>query len=101
MLARVVHTGFLLCCFLAGSLGLFGQRTYAPHSVLSNGKWYKISIDKAGIYKVDRSLLANLGISGTISSSSLRIFGNNGWMLPSEAGKNLVDDLQELAIESY
>lgn len=99
MLARVVHTGFLLCCFLAGSLGLFGQRTYAPHSVLSNGKWYKISINKAGIYKVDRSLLANLGISGTISSSSLRIFGNNGWMLPSEAGKNLVDDLQELAIE--
>jgi len=74
------------------------QRTYSDNSILSAGTWYKISTSEHGIYKIDASYLANLGIQGPLSSSAIRLFGNGGSMLPESNTPPRPDDLVENAI---
>lgn len=84
---------------ISSFLPVKGQRTYASNSVLASGNWYKLSIGSAGIYKVDLSFLAGLGINtSNLSSSSIKLFGNGGHMLPESNAANRADDLQEVAI---
>lgn len=88
--------GFLL---ISSFLPIKGQRNYAAHSVLATGNWYKLSIGSAGIYKVDLSFLAALGINtSNLNSSSIRLFGNGGAMLAEDNTTYRPDDLQEVAI---
>lgn len=88
----------ILSVLTASMLWLKAQRTYKSSSVLATGNWYKFSVDREGIYKIDPSFLAALGIQGSIPSGQIRIFGNGGGMLPeSNAGKS-IDDLEEIAI---
>ena len=81
------------------SLVTVGQRTYKANSVLANGNWYKIAVNKAGIYKVDIPFLNSLGINtSSLASNSIRLYGNGGGML-SEANQDpRYDDLEENAI---
>src|SRR5688572_15002726 len=75
------------------------QRTYKPASVLANGTWYKLGVKSEGVYKIDVSFLAKLGIStGNISSNSIRLFGNGGQMLPEANSGIPADDLIENAV---
>lgn len=74
------------------------QRTYKPNSVLASGNWYKISIAEAGVYKIDMAFLNSLGITGSVASTEIRLFGNGGGMLPENNSQPRVDDLQENAI---
>ena len=77
-----------------------GQRTYAPHSVLASGSWYKLSVNNPGIYKIDVSFLNALGINtSNLNSSSIRILGNGGKMLSEDNAAVWVDDLRENAIK--
>jgi len=88
----------LLFTFVLLQLAASGQRSYKPASVLASGNWLKISVSEAGVYKLDAAFLNSLGITGSIPSASLRVFGRPGGMLPESAGALPVDDLQELAI---
>ena len=82
------------------SLPASSQRVYADHSVLATGNWYKIKVKSAGIHRIDLPLLNSLGLNtGSLSSSSIRIFGNGGWMLPEQANGPKYDDLYENAIQ--
>jgi len=74
------------------------QRNYATRSVLASGSWHKIAISQPGIYRVDLALLNSLGISGTVNSAEIRLFGNGGQMLPESNREARADDLQEVAI---
>lgn len=74
------------------------QRTYKPNSVLSSGNWYRISLTRQGIYKMDLGFMNSLGISGSIPSAQLRIFGKTGFMLAESNSEKPVDDLEEVAI---
>lgn len=76
------------------------QRVYKSASSLASGSWYKIAVSGPGIYKVDLSLLRSLGV-GTqgLSSSSIRLFGNGGAVLPEPCNGIRTDDLIEDAIE--
>jgi len=74
------------------------QRNYASASVLSTGNWYRISVDREGIYRIDPSFLNTLGITGSIPSTAIRLYGNGGGMLPESAGSRPPDDLVENAI---
>lgn len=75
------------------------QRIYRANSVLSNGTWYKISINNAGTYKIDLAFLSKLGINASgISSGSIRLFGNGGQMLSESNAGPWADDLQEIPI---
>ena len=76
-------------------------KTTAAHSVLSQGDFYKISISKRGVYKVDYAFLKNtLGaINGACASNTIHLFGNGGTMLSEDNSVSTPDDLTENAIQ--
>ncbi|MBS1654502.1 MAG: type IX secretion system sortase PorU, partial [Bacteroidetes bacterium] len=74
------------------------QRIYKPNSVLASGNWYKIAVKKTGIYKIDLAFLNSMGISGSVSSNSIRLYGNGGQMLAEANNISRMDDLEENSI---
>src|SRR5689334_20779426 len=77
----------------------FSQRSYSNTSVLATGNWYRIPISAAGIYKIDLTFLSKAGINtNNLPSSSFRLFGNGGSMLPENPGTQPPDDLIENAV---
>ncbi|MDF2193063.1 type IX secretion system sortase PorU [Paraflavitalea sp. CAU 1676] len=90
---------FVLFTLLFGVFPAAGQRNYTSQSVLSVGNWYKIAVPAAGVYKIDLALLAALGVNtGSLASSSVRLFGNGGQMLPEDNKTPVIDDLAETAL---
>lgn len=89
---------FIVKVLMVLALSAAAQRTYSTASVLASGNWYKISVGAEGIYKVDVPFLNTLGLTGAISSASLRLYGNGGAMLPEAGNGPYTDDLQEVAI---
>lgn len=99
MFTRVV-VFILLSGSFFGSNPVKGQRVYAPHSVLATGNWYRIGIRQEGVYKIDASFLASLGINtNNLSSASIRLYGNGGAMLEENNAVARPDDLVENPIE--
>ncbi|MDO5655263.1 MAG: type IX secretion system sortase PorU [Flavobacteriaceae bacterium] len=74
-----------------------------PAAVLHpvNGKFYKISVDTTGIYKIDRSFLTQNGIPTDFNPQKFKIFGNGGMMLPENPGDFRYNGLQENAIYAH
>ena len=73
---------------------------YTVNSVLSNGNWYKLSVDKEGVYKINLDFLNKLGIiTSGLTSASIRLFGTGGRMLPEGNQIQIVDDLHEIALQ--
>lgn len=71
----------------------------AENSVLSSGRWYKFSVNKTGVFKIDENLLNQIGISTSgIDPRNIRIYGNGGAMLPNLNSAFRYDDLQENSI---
>jgi hypothetical protein len=81
------------------SMPALSQRTYTANSVLAMGNWHKISTTTPGIYKIDLNFLSSLGINtASLTSSSIRLFGNGGQMLPEKPINTKPDDLIENAL---
>lgn len=90
---------YLFIALLWVTENCIGQRVYKANSVLATGSWYKIALKDPGIYKIDVSFLNNLGINtSSLSSASIRIFGNGGGMLEEENAIIPQDDLSEISI---
>ncbi|WP_405329430.1 type IX secretion system sortase PorU [Leeuwenhoekiella sp. LLG6367-2.1] len=71
----------------------------ADNSVLSSGDIYKFSVDKTGIFKLDKRFLESLGMNvRSINPQNLKIYGNGGAMLPLRNKDNQFFDPQENAI---
>ncbi|MFN3403353.1 MAG: type IX secretion system sortase PorU [Cytophagaceae bacterium] len=70
------------------------------NSVLSEGDWYKFSINSSGVYKIDFNYLRNiLKIDpSSIDPRMIKIFGNGGRMLPQPNSAERFDDLVENSI---
>ncbi len=67
--------------------------------MLSQGDWYKFSIDATGVYKIDKNLLQKIGIStSNLNPKKIHIYGNGGQLLPVKNSDARYDDLQENAI---
>ena len=62
---------------------------------MASGDWYKITVDRDGIYRITYSELVNLGIK---EPANVRIYGSGGGMLPELADKNSGNDLQEIPV---
>lgn len=75
--------------------------TYTEESVLASGDIYKIKVTQDGIYKIDRNLLDDLGISSSAPINQFRIFGNGAGLLPEIAGADRPDDLQPIPTEIH
>ncbi|MFM9056939.1 MAG: type IX secretion system sortase PorU [Bacteroidota bacterium] len=73
---------------------------FSTQSVLSSGDWYRFTVHNDGIYALSFTDLSSLGIIGSaIPTSSLRLFGNGGGMVPLANSTDRPDDLLECAIE--
>jgi hypothetical protein len=74
-----------------------GNRTYASHSVLRNGTFYKIAVGSGGICKVDYDfVVSKLGIDpASVNLANIRVYGNGGQMLPESNMLIPEDDLIE------
>ncbi len=66
----------------------------------SKGKWYRFTIDKSGVYKIDQAFLKSLGINtGSLDPRKLKIMGNGGKVMPLKNNIPYPEDISELAIE--
>ena len=63
---------------------------YASNSLLSEGKWVKIRVDKTGIYKLSYADLKNMGFS---DPSKVSVHGYGGWPLDEDFSKEYIDDV--------
>ncbi|MBT8220124.1 MAG: hypothetical protein KJP00_09875, partial [Bacteroidia bacterium] len=81
------------------SVSAFSQG-YTSQSVLADGDIYKISSDRAGIYKLSYSFLSDaLNISlESVDPRNIRLFGNGNSMLPENIDEERIDDLKEIQI---
>ncbi|KAA2245572.1 type IX secretion system sortase PorU [Chitinophaga agrisoli] len=78
-----------------------GQRTYAPHSVLASGTWYKLAITQPGIYKITVSQLNDMGINTqALAAGAVRLFGRGGQPLPEDNSISRPDDLPQIALQA-
>tara|TARA_R110002126_G_scaffold282967_1_gene431905 strand:- start:69316 stop:72711 length:3396 start_codon:yes stop_codon:yes gene_type:complete len=69
------------------------------NSVLSAGDWYKFAVDTTGVFKIDRNVLQQIGISTNgLNPKKIHIYGNGGQLLPDGNSDFRYDDLQENAI---
>jgi len=72
---------------------------YADHSVLSSGNWYKVKIEKSGIYKVSYEELSAMGFDVSVHPSTISVYGNGGSPLPEKNDDFRYDDLYENPIQ--
>lgn len=72
---------------------------FPNRSVLSSGTWYKLAVNQSGMYRIDQTLLNQMGISASsIDPRQIRIFSNKGGMLAGPNLSNRISDLVELPI---
>lgn len=79
-----------------------GAKIFATQSVLrpGSGDWYKISVDKDGIYKIDYAFLQSLGIDvENLNPAWINIYGNGDGRLPELNSAPRTDDLALNAID--
>ncbi|PIQ47230.1 MAG: hypothetical protein COW03_16210 [Cytophagales bacterium CG12_big_fil_rev_8_21_14_0_65_40_12] len=92
---RSKHISLIGALLLLFTLQAHGQ----DNSVLSSGKWVKMEFAQEGVYKIDRTLLSNMGFDvANLDPRNLAIYGNNGGMLPQALSIERANDLTENAI---
>lgn len=93
-----VKTPYLRSAIKATLASAKAQR-YAENSVLSEGKWVKIKVDKEGIYQLTNEQLKKAGFS---DPSKVKLYGYGGRLIAENftfTGKNgLIDDLNEVPL---
>jgi hypothetical protein len=72
-------------------------RSVKSTSLLTTGDWYRLRVSRSGIYRIDYSQLADMGLAGA-GSSRIGIYGMGGRMLPEHAGAIRPDGLQPIAL---
>jgi hypothetical protein len=95
----IMHRIFAVIFALLTAVAASGQRTYRSNSVLASGNWYKFSVKTSGVYRIDIPFLQSMGVNvSSLSSASIRLFGNGGFMLPEANAIARADDLVENAV---
>jgi len=70
------------------------------NSSMSSGEWYRFFIDKTGVYKLDKSFLASLGVNvNSVNPKNIRLFGNGGKAIPLLNANVAEFDVTENAIK--
>lgn len=72
---------------------------YASHSVLSNGRWFKVGIGQTGLYKLSYNDLKTLGMEvETMDPRDIRVYHNGGGLLNELNSTERPDDLVEIPV---
>jgi hypothetical protein len=77
------------------------QKDFVANSVLrdGSGSWYKIAIQKDGIYKIDKNFLESCGINTTnLNPAHVNLYGNGEGVLPELNSIPRTDDLVKNSI---
>lgn len=76
------------------------QKVGTTANPLSTGGFYKIKVDKSGIFKITAQFLRDIGINpSSVNPKNFRIYGNGGIMLPEYNQDVKYDALQENSIQ--
>ena len=68
-------------------------------SLFHSGSWFKIKVDKTGVFKLDKRFFTNNGIpTSGYNSSTLKIYGNGNGRLLENIGEFRYSSLQEIPI---
>ena len=68
-------------------------------SVLKSGSWFKLAVDKNGVYKINSDLLRKMGVNtSNVDPRKIKIYGYGGGMLPQANSSQRPVDLTENAI---
>ena len=96
MMIRLLHKISLIFIFIPGILcSQPAKDNYSSSSVLSSGQWFKLSVLKDGIYRIDYSQLRQAGV---LNPANPRIFANNLGQLSYYTSDPSPDDLKELSV---
>ena len=77
------------------------EKDFVANSVLKEGSgvWFKIAVNKDGVYKIDKNFLEECGINtSNINPNHINIFGNGEGMLPEKNSLPRIDDLAKNAV---
>ncbi len=77
------------------SKNVIAKSNFKNSSVLATGDWYKIKVNKDGIYKITYKALSDLGIT---NFDQIQIFGNGEGQLPYNNNVSRIDDLEEIPV---
>ena len=93
-------TGFSIGATFLGTQSAGKEKDYVANSVLNSGDWYKISVAKDGIYKMDKAFLVSCGIDlENVNPQSINIYGNAAGRLSELNSAFFYDDLTKNAIQ--
>lgn len=84
------------------SINTFGgtNKIGTTDNPLASGNFYKIKVDKSGIFKITAQFLRDNGINpSSVNPKNMRIYGNGGIMLPEFNQDPRYNSLQENAIQ--
>ena len=94
---RILRVALASLFALLLKVGMAQDNTY--QSVLNNHTWYRLSVTKEGVYKLDYSALQTMGIDmASLNPNQIRLFGNPSGVLPEKNSQARPDDLTEMAI---
>ena len=82
---------------------VFAMLTFAQdNSVLSSGKWYKLSVNQDAVYKIDFSQFRKMGINpASIDPRNVQLFASQNYMLPQKNSAPRTHELKEIAIQFF
>ena len=83
---------FILLCMMA-SMAMAGIHSYTGQSVLSNGKYVKISVQETGVHSISYDMLKGWGLN----PENVAVLGYGGAMLSEDFTKHHWDDLPSVA----
>lgn len=82
------------------STNLVTAKVGSTTNPLSTGTFYKIKVDKSGIFKISAQFLRDIGINpSNVNPKNFRVYGNGGVMLPEFNQDTKYSALQENAIQ--
>lgn len=87
------------------ALNAVGQKNAIPkstnfgNSILASGNWFRFSVDKTGVHRLDRNFLTGLGMNlNGVDPRTIKIYGHGGKSLPLVNAQTIAYDPPELAI---
>lgn len=92
-------TSFSLEIIQAQSVRTKSAKVNVNNSLLSQGDWYKIGVDTTGIFQMNYEDLTSLGLSTSIESSKLKLFGYGKGMLSEKVSDPRPSDLPEIPVK--
>lgn len=94
-----VRNQWLIRIAITGIWLLSLSHAYGQSSVLQTGDWFRFSVDKRGVYKIDFNLLRKAGLDpGQIDPRKICVYGQGGAMLAQANAAPRPNDLVENAI---